>query len=407
MANIALISIDDLRYDCLSHSKKKYSKAVDTPNLDKAARQGTYFDCCMSVASYTPAPHASMLTGLYPKRHGVKTFFYRLPWNISNLPEILSENDYEMVAWVEHPCFKSQGMLYSFEEVIEPLETDGINLYHFLESIEGDDNFLFLHLFDVHKPYFYATGGDERENEDYFPRIERMCNRHDISFGQLYCHASKEVFSLGGFDGFNSALKELAHTRAFDWLLRQELKARNVLFDEMIPLYVEGVNKFDRGRFKEIMKRLKDFEVVITSDHGEGKSGDDFVNITGVSEAGIHVPLILPTEGARRSDLVSPIDIMPTILDYLEIDPPKGLDGISLLGEIPERTTYADTWDYRGIDSNFMLGDRKPTSDFLAEACAMRGAAGALKKCVRGLDGMYIGDLELRPELEEYLKGYA
>ena len=43
-----------------------------TPHLDRLAREGVVYDNARTVAPLTGPAHASMLTGLYPPRHGVR-----------------------------------------------------------------------------------------------------------------------------------------------------------------------------------------------------------------------------------------------------------------------------------------------------------------------------------------------
>ena len=65
--NVLLITTDQQRWDALSYFKKAGYK---TPNLDRLASEGVLFE-----KSYTPSPictpaRVSMITGLYPTRHG-------------------------------------------------------------------------------------------------------------------------------------------------------------------------------------------------------------------------------------------------------------------------------------------------------------------------------------------------
>jgi arylsulfatase A-like enzyme len=110
---------------------------------------------------------------------------------------------------------------------------------------------------------------------------------------------------------------------------------------------------------------LRHTVVVITADHGEafGETGY-FTHGPKLDEAAMRVPLVirLPDDfrGAKRGqvidDLVRTVDIAPTALDALAIDPPKGLDGVSLLpaltgGTVPPLWAYAETEkSFVGID---------------------------------------------------------
>lgn len=76
--------------------------------------------------------------------------------------------------------------------------------------------------------------------------------------------------------------------------------------------------------------------IVFTSDHAE-ELGDHYTcNKSSYFDESVHVPLILrdpdaPRRGARVDAFTEAVDVMPTILDWLGIDPPETLDGASLL----------------------------------------------------------------------------
>src|SRR5450756_2699956 len=61
--NLLLVTIDTLRADrlgCYGYSQ------IETPNLDKIARQGVLFENAVAPAPLTAPSHASMMTGVYP-----------------------------------------------------------------------------------------------------------------------------------------------------------------------------------------------------------------------------------------------------------------------------------------------------------------------------------------------------
>src|SRR5262245_35673895 len=82
--NAILISIDTLRPDHLSCYG--YPRAT-SPHLDRIAGAGVRFTDVTAAAPWTLPSHASMLTGLYPSRHGVKSHETRLPAETVTLAE--------------------------------------------------------------------------------------------------------------------------------------------------------------------------------------------------------------------------------------------------------------------------------------------------------------------------------
>jgi predicted AlkP superfamily pyrophosphatase or phosphodiesterase len=66
--NLLLITLDTTRADRLGC----YGYGEPTsPVLDRLARQGVLFERAITQAPLTQVAHTSMLTGLYPKEHGI------------------------------------------------------------------------------------------------------------------------------------------------------------------------------------------------------------------------------------------------------------------------------------------------------------------------------------------------
>ena len=76
--------------------------------------------------------------------------------------------------------------------------------------------------------------------------------------------------------------------------------------------------------------------IVLTSDHGEGSAGHQWVVKLMLYEEPVTVPLIVNFKGrtpagvADKEHLVSGIDVVPTICDYAGVRPPKDVTGMSL-----------------------------------------------------------------------------
>src|SRR5208283_2580115 len=105
MKNIILISIDNLRFDCVGYQPDKKElikydvlRNLETPTLDLIAERSLCFTHCISTNTYTTAAHASMLTGLYPPGHGIRAFYEKkLSKDVYTLAEILKVFGYETV----------------------------------------------------------------------------------------------------------------------------------------------------------------------------------------------------------------------------------------------------------------------------------------------------------------------
>lgn len=124
----------------------------------------------------------------------------------------------------------------------------------------------------------------------------------------------------------------------------------------MLAQYDGGILYVD-SQLSELFESLKEKKlfdnslIVLTSDHGEGLGfKGDMTLHGGLYDVGAHVPLIikLPEDYAAPADLqrevtslARSIDIMPTILDVLSIEPPPYISGESLLETGGDRINYA------------------------------------------------------------------
>src|SRR5215475_3353308 len=102
--NLLLVTIDTLRADrvgCYGYSK------VETPNLDKIARQGVLFENAVAPAPLTAPSHASMMTGLYPTIHKVRNTggFVVSPSEIT-LATLLQERGWDTAAFIGSSVLK-------------------------------------------------------------------------------------------------------------------------------------------------------------------------------------------------------------------------------------------------------------------------------------------------------------
>ncbi|MEW6003505.1 MAG: sulfatase-like hydrolase/transferase [Nitrospirota bacterium] len=409
MKNIVLISIDNLRFDCIGYQPDKkelrrydVTRFLETPNLDRLSEKSLCFTQCISTNTYTTSAHASLLTGLYPPRHGVRTFFdTKLSKDVYTLPEILKIYGYETVFSTDtielfEPLDISRGFEHTFF-------LDDHNLFKFLKEIGDRKIFFFMHIFDVHEPYLYSKYEFVRGcNNDYRREMEKLHALFGFSFDGSY----EKPHKLWGdfWDNFN----------------RREI-------EYALPLFVKGVSKFDRGRFKWILSRLEeaglmdDSIIIIFSDHGEGRCSMDkpshFLHSGALFDNVIRVPLIIRHEDIKhevRDELVSLIDIFPTIVelaagDKIENILPYRVDGLNLLGNDKQEFVYSEVWTSKSPKIDF---DATKNERFVFEfwstdpsSIYQRGIRTREKKIViYGKDDEFVDEKIFNLKNEEFLR---
>jgi arylsulfatase A-like enzyme len=290
--NLVLISIDCLRADHVS--AYGYFRPT-TPNIDALAADGTVFEAAASVSSWTLPTHLSMLTGLMPSLHGVRTR-QRLGAEVAFLPEILRDAGYQ-VDGVASWYFLSQGFgfdrgFHSYRLLVGHGAEDVIDAA--LDTVrrsEGREQFLFLHLVDPHWPYLAPDGAHDR-----FGRPA------DIS----------------------SALKRVNKREAPDDPSDVEGVIR--LYDAEIAYADEHLGRF----FSELKSRglYDDALIIVTADHGEAfyEHGHWEHTLSLYGEV-THIPLIVKWPRGRHprrvSSPVSQIDVFPTILEAAGLASPE------------------------------------------------------------------------------------
>lgn len=294
---VILISIDTLRADhlgCYGYPRKT------SPYLDRLASEGTLFEDAMTPAPWTLPAHASLLTGLYPSRHGVKGFGHYLPAKIDTLAQLLHRQGYVTAAVVNsHLLTSRSGLDRGFrefvylEEVVPQREpTKGIidQATSWLGRFREQKLFLFVHTYDVHSDY----KAEERYEREF---VRPYVGRADGTSRQLMAFREGKA-ALGRGDA--SHLIDL-----YDAGIRQT-------DDELLRLT-------DYLRASGLLERTL---LVITSDHGEEsfEHGGVLHGKTQYQEV-VKVPLILRgpgiPKGRRVAAPVSLLDVMPTLLARL------------------------------------------------------------------------------------------
>lgn len=360
--NVIMISIDNLRFDCIGYQPDKNElikhnvlNLLETPTLDVIASKSICFTQAISTAPYTTASHASIITGLYPPRHGVRAFYdTKLSENVQTLAEIFQKEGYTTILATDIPeLWKPLDLDRGFSNIFI---RDDKQLFEFLDKNNNEKIFLFVHFFDVHEPFGFSEYEIyEGYNSDYHKTVEKMCEEHNIEFIQEKPHITWNILA-------NDIFK----------------KDVNIL----LPLYVKGISKFDKGRFKELIKNLEDLELlknsllVIFSDHGEGKDSIDNLNFFShggtLYDSIIRIPLIIYCETINPKIIdnqVSTVDIFPTILNLVlrNISISYQLDGKNLIPliegkDLYDSVAYSEVWraDESGYISDNETGSPIP-----------------------------------------------
>ena len=307
--NLIVISIDTLRADMLSCYG--YDRPT-SPAIDGVAQEGVLFEDVSATSPWTLPSHASIFTGLYPNRHGVKSRRQSLPDNVVTLAQLFSNHGFATSAIVNFPYLGERyGLQRGFQhfEYLKPtarLRRPSRIRQHaeeWLSAHSKEPFFLFVHFFDVHSSYRSL-----RKWEKQFVRPSK--SYADGSSGQLMRFRSGK-YSMSDLDA-----------------------------PHLIDLYVAGIRQIDRQiskllEFLDSKQLTEHTVVVITSDHGEEffEHGSVLHGRTQFREV-LSVPLILRgpgiPPGRRISEPVSLVDIAPTLVSLFGLRTDVSFDGVDL-----------------------------------------------------------------------------
>lgn len=264
-----------------------YGGRARTPTFDSIAERGARFERAVTTAPITLPAHATILTGTYPPYHGARhNGAFALPGDITTLAEYLEPHGYESNAVIGAAVLDAVFGLDQGFDAYDDLSDDPLGatptthdvaerpardvteraLARLAATSPDRPLFLWAHYFDAHAPYEPPEPfASEFADAPYFGEIAAV----DAELARLV-------------DAFRE--REAART-------------------DLAPL------------------------LVIVADHGEGlgEHREDTHGMT-LYEYAVRVPLAIELEGIVESGLVieslaETVDLVPTVLELLEIEP--------------------------------------------------------------------------------------
>jgi len=388
--NVLIIVVDTLRRDHLG--AYGYERRT-SPEIDRLAADAVRYDSAQSQAPWTLPSVAALLTGRDVAALGIGSDQDLLDDEFLLLSEVLSEQGFATGGIVSHKFVSAQwGFDQGFDSfddsqalghmaVTSPAVTE--QALAFLDAHQEGKFFLFLHYFDPHFAYVEHEGFRFEATEPY-----------------------------EGWISSGTRFKKLM--RAQDRLSAADLEEMRRLYDSEIAFTDHHI-----GRVLEGLQALGLFDetlIVVTADHGEeffehGQIGHGKT----LYEELVGVPLIVRFPHGQPGVLDQPValvDIFPTVLELVGLEPGPELAGKSLLAAPdPERIVFAST-ERRG-GSRMARGPRLKLIRQLATGPELYDLAADPAERENLLDGAHAGappapGLErLRDALEPYVAGIA
>ncbi len=340
--NVILISLDTLRADHLG--AWGYDRAT-SPRLDALARKSVMFRRAVAQGSSTIPSHASLFTSQYPSAV-LSMGSGLLEWP-ATLAEVLAGAGFSTWGFVDGGNVRGH---FGFNRGFEHYEDDRIGIERlaararrWMTDHPTPRFFLFLHTYDIHTPY--------KAPDEYVEHFGDPGYRGGFKPNTKYFRAVEEA---------GAGLDEREH-------------------HEVVARYDAGILYTDErvGQFLDWLEAeglLDDSLVVITSDHGEeflehGRLGHQQVYL----DPNLRVPLLFFRKGVPSrivEETVELTDVVPTILDMLDLPELPGAVGTSLApyftgaAAASPRVAYSEKGSARGqqtviTDRYQLLEDRK------------------------------------------------
>lgn len=364
--NVIVVALDTLRADHLN----SYGHTRDTaPAIAAFAARGVVFAQAFSQAPWTLPSMVSIFTGLRPGKHEVVHADRALSADIPTLPDVLQRAGYYTAG------FHNGGYLsyaYGFHHSFDLYEQiDGLRsmprVLQWIRQHQSLPFFVFLHSYDVHAPYGSVP-------PQYHDRFSQGLAPQDSARSE----GDPPEASVSGA-ARQPAESGLEPAPRFDLLKRKPARIWSSLkrnpfepadYQRMRDLY-DGEIRFVDDRLGELFRALGELKlrrrtlVILLSDHGEefGEHGKVEHHNGHLYRELVHIPLVMSgpgiARGRRVEQLVEAVDVFPTVLDLLGIDP-KGIgpiDGRSLApllsGDPSEREdvkryAVSETHDFKG-----------------------------------------------------------
>jgi len=312
--NIVLIMADDFGYECISANG---GQSYKTPNLDRLAASGVRFEHCHVQPLCTPT-RVQLMTGRYNIRNYLN--FGTLPRNEVTFGQLLKQSGY-----VTGICGKWQ----LGKEVDSP------------QHFGFDEALLWQH---TRRPARYANPGLEYNGKEveyplgsYGPKI---INDFAIDFASR--HKDRPFLLYYPMMLTHSPYQPTPDSDRWDPATQGEKqKDQPSNFADMVEYMDKMVGRLD-AKLSELGIRDNTL-LIFLGDNGTGRTitsrfrGVDLQGGKGTTtHLGTHVPLIVSWPGVLKAgrvlgDLVSSVDILPTICDAGRVDVKHSIDGVSFL----------------------------------------------------------------------------
>ena len=349
--NIIFILTDDQRFDALGYAG---NKLIATPEMDKLANEGTYFENAMVTTPICAASRASILTGLYERTHNFnfQTGDIRASYMEESYPTILKNNGYRTAFYGKY------GVRYDdLEKQFDEFESyDRNNAYddrrgYYYKTLGKDTVHLtrytgqqaldYIDKADASQPFclslsFSAPHAHDSAKDQYFWQTESDKLLQDTTMPgpelgeDQYFKAQPKIVQ----DGFNR----------LRWTWRYDTPEK---YQHSVKGYYRMISGIDREIAKirtELKKKglYRNTIIILMGDNGYFLGERQLAGKWLLYDNSVRVPLIVYDPRLKNQkdskEMALNVDVPSTILDLAGVQQPKTWQGKSLIPLISDKT---------------------------------------------------------------------
>lgn len=317
---------------------------VKTPHIDQFSSESLVFDNAISTYPLCSPHRAALLTGKYPYSCGMWTncktgldeVLMLKPQEVT-MGNVLKDSGYQT-------AYIGKWHLDASEENFVPHPRSGAKGWDAYTPPgprrQGFDYWYSYGAMDMHmKPHYWETTEDKIVHNKWSPEVE---TDKAIEFLEGKTE-EKPFFMMISWNPPHPPYDQVP--QKYVDLYNDEMQVKdNVPLSHRNPSYLKTLKEYYGAisgiddQFGRLIKFLKeqdlyeDTVIVLSADHGEMMGAHGLMGKNIWYEESINIPLIIkgPDIIAGKTDsLLSSIDHMPTLLDYLEVDIPETVQGRS------------------------------------------------------------------------------
>ncbi|WP_209403571.1 sulfatase-like hydrolase/transferase [Pseudozobellia sp. WGM2] len=349
--NIIFILTDDQRHDALGYAG---NKLISTPEMDKLAKEGTYFENAMVSTPICAASRASILTGLYERTHNYnfQTGNIRESYMETSYPRILKENGYHTGFYGKYGVrydgleqqfddYKSYDRNNAFKDkrgyYYKQLGKDTVHLTRYT----GQQAIDFIKESSKEKPFclslsFSAPHAHDGAEDQYFwqPETDKLLQGVTIPDPDLADDKYFEAQPQFVRDGFN-------RTR---WHWRYDTPEK---YQHSVKGYYRMISGIDNeiAKIRDVLKQKgldKNTIIILMGDNGYFLGERQLAGKWLLYDNSVRVPLIVYDPRLKKQndskEQAMNVDVPSTILDFAGLEVPAEWQGKSLKPLISKET---------------------------------------------------------------------